>query len=72
MMLKSIEANDVNLETFILVGDKLSDLESGLVAGLKNLYLIESCPTGPENRDVRTSTFSDLFRVATYLQTHSS
>lgn len=72
MVLKTIEAYDVNLETSILVGDKLSDLESGLEAGLKNLYLIESGPTGPENRDVRTSTFSDLFPVATYLQTHSS
>ena len=69
MVLKALETYDIDLEASILVGDKLSDLDSGSRAGLKKLYFVESGIAQADNLDESTPVFSDLFHLATYLQT---
>mgnify|MGYP001277288174 CR=1 FL=1 len=40
MILKKIQENSVDLNKSILIGDKISDIKAGTLAGLKNLYFM--------------------------------
>ena len=42
MIFKAAEKHNIDLKNSILVGDKLSDIEAGINAGMEHLYLIKT------------------------------
>jgi D-glycero-D-manno-heptose 1,7-bisphosphate phosphatase len=63
MILDAKKEFDIDLENSILVGDKNSDIEAGLNAGIKEIYLISTGHKIEKNRfDVKIlKTLKDLF-----------
>ena len=58
MLLNAIEDLNIDVETSILVGDKVSDLQAGIAAGVKNNYLVR---TGKEITEQGESLASGVF-----------
>jgi D-glycero-D-manno-heptose 1,7-bisphosphate phosphatase len=61
---------DIDVENSILIGDKESDCEAGLIAGVKESFLVESGHTISEEGRKRYNTFGCLYDVALYLQSN--
>ena len=58
MLLNAIEDLNIDVETSILVGDKVSDLQAGIAAGVKSNYLVR---TGKEITEQGESLASGVF-----------
>jgi len=61
MLLNALDDLNIDVETSILVGDKVSDLQAGISAGIKNNYLVR---TGKEitkqGESLASGVFDDL------------
>ena len=55
---------DVNLEESIVVGDKSSDLQAGIAAGINNLFLVESGHNISDQDRMNYPVFLNLFEVS--------
>ena len=68
MLLNAIEDLNIDISNSILVGDKVSDLQAGIAAGIKNNYLVK---TGKEitkeGDELATDIFDDLSSFAAQL-----
>ena len=51
----------IDLNKSILIGDKISDIEAGMNAGIKNLYLVESGHKIEPKDKYRYKTFKNLY-----------
>lgn len=58
MLINAIEDLDIDVERSILIGDKLSDLQAGMAAGIKTNYLVRS---GKEITAEGESLATDVF-----------
>jgi histidinol phosphatase-like enzyme len=63
MILEAQKEFDIDLSQSILVGDKLSDMEAGLFAGVAKNYLITGDPSYPV--DVECSKITKLSQLLT-------
>ncbi len=68
MLLSAIEELNIDVSNSILVGDKVSDLQAGIAAGVKTNYLVR---TGKEitseGEQLATAVFADLATVVEQL-----
>jgi D-glycero-D-manno-heptose 1,7-bisphosphate phosphatase len=68
MLLSAIHDLNIDASNSILVGDKVSDLQAGIAAGVKNNYLVR---TGKEiteqGEQLATAIFADLASIAEQL-----
>jgi D-glycero-D-manno-heptose 1,7-bisphosphate phosphatase len=68
MLLNAIDDLNVDIENSILVGDKASDIQAGLAAGIKKNYLVR---TGKqittEGEEIATAIFDDLMEIAKFI-----
>jgi len=61
MLLNAIEDLNIDIEASILVGDKMSDLQAGIAAGVKNNYLVRTGKTITEQGEsLASGIFDDL------------
>ncbi len=61
MLLEAIEELNIDVAESILVGDKISDIQAGIAAGVKNNYLVRSGKTlTTEAEALATAVFDDL------------
>ena len=65
MILLATQEFNVNLRNSVLLGDKLSDLEAGIAAGVGNNILY--CPHSRNTESMPCSVVYDLRQVVTYL-----
>lgn len=65
MILLAAQEFNVNLQNSVLLGDKLSDLEAGIAAGVGNNILY--CPHSHNAGSMPCLVVSDLRQVVTYL-----
>ena len=54
---------DVNPEQSFVVGDKVSDVEAGLIAGIKSVFLVETGHTLERAVYNKYAVFKDLYQV---------
>ena len=68
MLLSAIKDLNIDVSNSILVGDKVSDLQAGIAAGIKTNYLVR---TGKEitneGEQLATAVFADLTEVVEHL-----
>lgn len=68
MLLSAIEELNIDIANSLLVGDKVSDIEAGIAAGLKTNYLVR---TGKEitaeGEKIATAVFDSLVDIAKQL-----
>jgi D-glycero-D-manno-heptose 1,7-bisphosphate phosphatase len=68
MLLSAIDDLNIDVSKSILVGDKVSDLQAGIAAGIKSNYLVR---TGKEitkqGEQLATAVFADLASIAQQL-----
>ncbi|WP_354622826.1 D-glycero-beta-D-manno-heptose 1,7-bisphosphate 7-phosphatase [Psychromonas sp. MME2] len=68
MILNAIEDLNIDVNESILVGDKVSDLQAGIAAGIKSNYLVR---TGKEiteeGKSIATAIYDDLAAIAKQL-----
>jgi D-glycero-D-manno-heptose 1,7-bisphosphate phosphatase len=67
MILRAQKDLDIDLEQSYIVGDKISDVQSGLAAGIKNGVLVKSGHKLPENVDDSIKIYDNLYDCATKL-----
>ena len=61
MLVNAIEDLNIDVEASLLVGDKISDLQSGIAAGVKNNYLVRTGKTITEQGEsLASGIFDDL------------
>lgn len=65
MLMNAIEDLNIDIEASILVGDKVSDLQAGIAAGIKTNYLVRSGKDITEQGEtLATAVFDDLAAIA--------
>jgi len=65
MLMNAIEDLNIDIEASILVGDKTSDLQAGIAAGIKTNYLVRSGKEITEQGEsLATAIFDDLAGIA--------
>ncbi len=64
MINKIVNKFDVSLDESIVVGDKVSDVNAGLAAGITNVYLVESGHALKEDDYLEFKVFDDLYDLA--------
>ena len=65
MLMNAIEDLNIDIEASILVGDKVSDLQAGIAAGIKTNYLVRSGKSITEQGEtLATAVFDDLAAIA--------
>lgn len=64
MLLHAINKYSVDVEKSILVGDKVSDMEAAVNAGIKNYFLVESGHKISQEDYVKYSVFKSLYEVS--------
>lgn len=65
MLMSAIEDLNIDVETSILIGDKVSDLQAGIAAGVKTNYLVRSGKKITEQGEtLATAVFDDLAAIA--------
>ncbi|WP_160063948.1 D-glycero-beta-D-manno-heptose 1,7-bisphosphate 7-phosphatase [Psychromonas sp. L1A2] len=65
MLKNAIEDLNIDIEASILVGDKVSDLQAGIAAGIKTNYLVRSGKDITEQGEtLATAVFDDLAAIA--------
>ena len=65
MLMNAIEDLNIDIDTSILVGDKTSDLQAGIAAGIKTNYLVRSGKEITEQGEsLATAIFDDLAAIA--------
>jgi D-glycero-D-manno-heptose 1,7-bisphosphate phosphatase len=65
MLMNAIEDLNIDIEASILVGDKVSDLQAGIAAGIKTNYLVRSGKGITEQGEtLATAVFDDLAAIA--------
>lgn len=67
LLTKAISKYDIDLENSIMVGDKVSDIEAGLAAGVKHVYLVESGHELPDEAYEDYEVFENLFSLSQHL-----
>lgn len=61
MLMSAIEELNIDADNSILVGDKVSDIEAGIAAGLKSNYLVRTGKAiTAEGEKLATAVFDDL------------
>ncbi|EGR1424107.1 HAD family hydrolase [Vibrio vulnificus] len=68
MLYLAMKEFDIDIENSILIGDKVSDCEAGLAAGIKCNFLVESGHGLTKEERESFKTFSCLYDVACYLR----
>ncbi len=63
MILKAMSKYEIDIESSILVGDKITDVQAGLMAGIKNSYLVESGHNIASKYYQKFSVFKNLFEL---------
>ena len=65
MLMNAIEDLNIDVEASILIGDKVSDLQAGIAAGVKTNYLVRSGKKITEQGEtLATAIFDDLAAIA--------
>ena len=65
MLMNAIEDLNIDIDASILVGDKTSDLQAGIAAGIKTNYLVRSGKEITEQGEsLATAIFDDLAAIA--------
>lgn len=64
------EKYEVDLNNSIIVGDKVSDIECGMNAGINNFYLVESGHKISDTNKRKYQTFKNLHSVTLFLMKH--
>ncbi|MCG6202722.1 D-glycero-beta-D-manno-heptose 1,7-bisphosphate 7-phosphatase [Psychromonas antarctica] len=65
MLLSAIEELNIDVSNSILVGDKVSDLQAGIAAGIATNYLVRTGKAiTPEGEKLATAVFNDLASIA--------
>lgn len=65
MLFNAIEDLNIDVEKSILIGDKVSDLQAGIAAGVKTNYLVRSGKEiTTEGETLATAIFDDLAAIA--------
>jgi len=65
MLINAIEDLNIDIEASILIGDKVSDLQAGIAAGVKTNYLVRSGKKITEQGEtLATAVFDDLAAIA--------
>lgn len=68
MLLNAVDDLNINIETSILIGDKVSDLQAGIAAGVKTNYLVRSGKEITEEGEaLATDIFDDLGAIASVI-----
>lgn len=68
MLLSAIEELNIDVSRSILVGDKVSDIQAGLAAGVKSNYLVRTGKAiTEEGEKLATAVFDDLNSIAAQL-----
>jgi len=68
MLLSAIEELNIDVSRSILVGDKVSDIQAGLAAGVKRNYLVRTGKViTEEGEKLATAVFDDLNSIAAQL-----
>jgi len=68
MLLSAIEELNIDVSRSILVGDKVSDIQAGLAAGVKSNYLVRTGKViTEEGEKLATAVFDDLNSIAAQL-----
>ena len=68
MLISAIEELNIDVTRSILVGDKVSDIQAGLAAGVKTNYLVRTGKAiTAEGEKLATAVFNDLESIATQL-----
>jgi len=68
MLISAIEELNIDVSRSILVGDKVSDIQAGLAAGVKTNYLVRTGKAiTAEGEKLATAVFNDLESIATQL-----
>lgn len=60
MLMKAVDDFDINLKESVLIGDKWSDIEAGMNAGVKDTYLIKSKYITSEQEKIAFDSVKDL------------
>ena len=69
MLFTAIKDLDINVADSILVGDKVTDLQAGLAAGVKHNYLVRTGKTiTEEGEKLADSIFDDLASLVEQLE----
>lgn len=63
MIKDAMQKYDVNPEQSFVVGDKVSDVEAGLIAGIKSVFLVETGHTLERAVYNKYAVFKDLYQV---------
>ncbi|TEW54555.1 D-glycero-beta-D-manno-heptose 1,7-bisphosphate 7-phosphatase [Psychromonas sp. RZ22] len=64
MLMNAIEDLNIDIESSILIGDKVSDLQAGIAAGVKTNYLVRTGKAiTPEGETLATDVFDDLAAI---------
>jgi len=68
MINEAVKELDIDLSQSILIGDKVSDIQAGIAAGIKNNYLVR---TGKEiteqGENLATAIYDDLASIGEYI-----
>lgn len=67
LLAKAISKYDIDLKHSIMVGDKVSDVEAGLAAGVNSVYLVESGHELSHEVYGNYEVFENLFSLSKYL-----
>ncbi|ABM04972.1 D-alpha,beta-D-heptose 1,7-bisphosphate phosphatase [Psychromonas ingrahamii 37] len=68
MLISAIEDLDIDASQSILVGDKVSDIQAGLAAGINTNYLVRTGKTiTAEGEKIATAVFDDLNSIVKLL-----
>lgn len=69
MLLKAIKELNINVESSIIIGDKITDIKAGFNAGLQKRYLVSK---NKSFNKLITRQFKSLFECALYLKSKDS
>ena len=62
MFIDAIKKHNIDIDSSIMVGDKISDIDAASSAGIRNLFLVES--GHPIDRDNRATVCKNLYEVS--------